>query len=294
MSSFPTLGAGVGLRTVHYADVLDLSDSGAPQLDDGTAVPGWFEIISDNFTEPGGNPRRVLEKVRSRFPVVMHGVALSLGSTDPLDGEYLDRLSALASFVEPALISDHLCWNGVAGHNAHDLLPIPYTEEALAHVAERVLAVQDRLGRCILVENVSSYVRFRQSVMQEWEFLAALTERTGCGVLLDVNNVFVSAHNHGFGARTFIAGIPRGRVGQIHLAGHSRRGELLVDTHDHAVRPEVWDLYRHAIELHGDVATLIEWDDRIPSFARVSAEAERAAGIAAAVRRAGEDALHGA
>jgi uncharacterized protein (UPF0276 family) len=270
MIEVPALGHGIGLRTEHYADVL----ATPPPVD-------WFEVISDNFMVPGGNPRRVLRAVRERWPVVLHGVSLSLGSTDALDARYLDDLAALAREVEPALVSDHLCWGSHGGAYAHDLLPLPFTEEALAHVAERVLRVQDRLGRQILVENVSSYVSFTQSSLTEWQFLTALAERTDCGLLLDVNNVFVSAHNHGFDARAFIDAIPVGRVGQFHLAGHSRLRELLLDTHDHPVCEEVWDLYRHAVARFGAVPTLIEWDDKLPSLARVVEESLRAKVVAA-------------
>jgi len=274
MISVPALGHGIGLRTEHYAEVLETN----PPVD-------WFEVISDNFMEPGGNPRRVLRAVRERWPVVLHGVSLSLGSADPLDTRYLDALAALAREIEPAIVSDHLCWSSHGGAYAHDLLPLPFTEEALAHVARRVLRVQDRLQRQILVENVSSYVAFTQSTMTEWQFLAALAARTDCGLLLDVNNVFVSAHNHGFDARAFIDAIPVGRVGQFHLAGHSRQGELLLDTHDHPVRDEVWELYRHAVARFGAAPTLIEWDDKVPSLARVVEESLRAKAVAAEVER---------
>jgi uncharacterized protein len=279
----PALGYGIGLRTEHYADVLATAPGTRDFVD-------WFEVISDNFMEPGGNPRRVLRAVRERWPVVLHGVSLSLGGTDPLDARYLDDLAALTHEIEPAIVSDHLCWGGHGGRFAHDLLPLPVTEEALAHVAERVLRVQDRLARPILVENVSSYVAFTQSTMTEWQFLAALAERTDCGLLLDVNNVFVSAHNHGFDARAFLDAIPTGRVGQFHLAGHSRLGELLLDTHDHPVRDEVWDLYRHAVARFGAVPTLIEWDAKLPSLARVVDESRRARAVAAEATRAAEGA----
>jgi uncharacterized protein (UPF0276 family) len=272
MLDVPALGHGIGLRTEHYADVL----ATPPQVD-------WFEVISDNFMVPGGNPRRVLRAVRERWPVVLHGVSLSLGATDPLDARYLDELAALAREVEPAIVSDHLCWGSHGGQHAHDLLPLPFTEEALAHVAERVLRVQDRLKRRILVENVSSYVAFTQSTMAEHEFLAALAERADCGLLLDVNNVFVSAHNHGFDARAFIDAIPRSRVGQFHLAGHSQLGEMLLDTHDHPVLDEVWALYRHAVARFGAVPTLIEWDDKLPPLGRVVEESQRAKAVAAEV-----------
>jgi uncharacterized protein (UPF0276 family) len=277
MIDVPALGHGIGLRTEHYQDVL----ASAP---DANGVD-WFEVISDNFMVPGGNPRRVLRAVRERWPVVLHGVSLSLGSVDPLDARYLDDLAALAAEIEPAMISDHLCWGSHGGKYAHDLLPLPFNDEALAHVAERVSRVQDRLKRRILVENVSSYVAFPQSTMAEHEFLAALAERADCGLLLDVNNVYVSAHNHGFDARAFLDGIPKGRVGQLHLAGHSQLGALLLDTHDHPVRDEVWELYRHAVARFGDVPTLIEWDDKLPPLARVVEEARRARAVAAEVRR---------
>jgi hypothetical protein len=269
MVQVPELGHGIGLRTEHYADVLATN----PSVD-------WFEVISDNFMEPGGNPRRVLRAVRERWPVVLHGVSLSLGAVDPLNERYLDALDALAREVEPAIISDHLCWGSHGGAYAHDLLPLPFTEEALAHTATRVLRVQDRLKRQILVENVSSYVAFTQSTMPEHEFLSALAARTDCGLLLDVNNVFVSAHNHAFDARAFLDAIPVGRVGQFHLAGHSQVGDLLLDTHDHPVRDEVWELYRHAVARFGAVPTLIEWDDKLPSLARVVEESRRAKTVA--------------
>ncbi len=268
MISFPQLGHGVGLRTTHYSTVLDEH----PAVD-------WFECISENFMVAGGNPRRVLQKVRERYPVVLHGVSLSIGSVDPLDPKYLDELATLAAETEPAWVSDHLCWSSVGGNFSHDLLPLPYTEEALAHVASRVLQVQDKLKRQILIENVSSYVTFTQSTLTEWQFLAELCQRADCGLLLDVNNVFVSAFNHSFDAAEFIDGIPVGRVGQIHLAGHSDYGTHLLDTHDHSVCDGVWALYRRAVERFGRVPTLVEWDDHIPPFDEVLAESRKAAAI---------------
>jgi uncharacterized protein (UPF0276 family) len=262
------IGHGVGLRTQHYASVLDE----APRVD-------WFECISENFMVAGGNPRRVLRQVRERYPVVLHGVSLSIGSADPLDPKYLDELAALAAETEPAWVSDHLCWSSIGGNFSHDLLPLPYTEEALAHVAERVQRVQDKLKRQILIENVSSYVTFTQSTMSEWQFLAALCERADCGLLLDVNNVFVSAFNHGFAADEFIDGIPLGRVGQVHLAGHSEYGTHLLDTHDHTVCDGVWALYRRAVERFGRISTLVEWDDQIPPLPELLAESRKAAAI---------------
>jgi len=265
---FPALGFGVGLRSAHYDEIL----AERPQVD-------WFEVISENFMVPGGRPLHVLERVREHYPIVLHGVSLSIGSTDPLNPTYLDDLAALAHRCEPAWISDHLCWTGVAGRNAHDLLPLPYTEEAIVHVAERVLRVQDRLGRRILLENASTYLEFAHSSVPEWEFLAAIAERADCGILLDVNNIFVSAFNHGFSAQAYIAAIPIERVKQFHLAGHTDRGAFLHDTHDHPVCDEVWALYGMAVERFGAVSTLIEWDDDIPPFARLQQEAERARSV---------------
>jgi hypothetical protein len=272
MESFPHLGQGIGLRPPHYVEVIDTR----PPVD-------WLEVISENFMVEGGNPRRVLRAVRALYPVVLHGVSLSLGSVDPLDQPYLDRLAALAAEVEPAWISDHLCWSSYGGHTGHDLWPLPFTEEALAHVVDRVRRVQDRLGRRILVENVSSYVQFTASTLREWEFLAELCTRADCGLLLDVNNIYVSAHNHGFRPLDFLEGIPRDRVGQMHLAGHSDEGTHLLDTHDHPICDPVWALYGQAVERFGPVATLIERDDDIPPLADLVAESQRARAIAAQV-----------
>jgi uncharacterized protein (UPF0276 family) len=227
----------------------------------------------------GGRPLAVLERVRAARPLVLHGVSLSLGSTDPLNEPYLTALRELAARFEPAWISDHLCWGSIRGRYAHDLLPLPYTEEALHHVAARVRAVQERLGRRILIENVSSYLSFTHSTMPEWEFLAAIAGEADCGILLDVNNAYVSAVNHGFSAERYLDALPRERIGQIHLAGHSDRGTHLLDTHDAAVVPAVWDLYRHAVLRFGQVSTLVEWDDRIPELEEVLAEAERARAV---------------
>lgn len=261
----PYLGHGVGLRTKHF-----------PHLWEGTARVDWFEAISENFMIRGGRPLAALEKAREVAPLVLHGVSLSLGSTDSLNTAYLDDLHALICRFEPAWVSDHLCWGSIGGHYAHDLLPLPYTEEALAHVVERVQAVQDRLGRQILIENVSSYLTFSHSLMPEWEFLRAIAERADCGILLDVNNIYVSATNHGFNPEEYIKGVPADRVGQIHLAGHSDMGKYLFDTHDGPVIAPVWELYRLAVRRCGRVSTLIEWDDKIPAFAVLCAEAERA------------------
>ena len=268
VSSFPYLGHGVGLRTPHF-----------PRIVDGTARVDWFEAISENFMIRGGRPLRVLERARAEAPLVLHGVSLSLGSTDPLNERYLGELRELAARFDPAWVSDHLCWGSFDGHYAHDLLPLPYTEEALAVVVGRVLQVQERLGRRILVENVSSYVEFTHSTMSEWEFLAEVAERADCGILLDVNNVHVSAVNHGFAAEVYIDHLPPARIGQIHLAGHSDRGTHLLDTHDAPVVPAVWALYRRALGRFGRVSTLIEWDDHIPELEAVVAEAERSRAV---------------
>ena len=259
------LGCGVGLRTRHYPHILEHW----PRCD-------WFEVISENYMVAGGRPLWVLDRIRERYPLVMHGVSLSIGSTDPLDEEYLRQLRELARRVEPAWVSDHLCWTGVAGRNAHDLLPLPYTEEALAHVAGRVRRVQDFLGRPIVIENVSSYLTYRDSEMSEWEFLSELTRRSGCFLLLDVNNVYVSAFNHGFDAMAYLDAIPRDRVVQFHLAGHSNYGTHIIDTHDHEIIDPVWSLYAHAVRRFGALSTLIERDEHIPEFAEVAAEADRA------------------
>jgi uncharacterized protein (UPF0276 family) len=263
---FPYLGRGLGLRREHYRHVLETKPG-----------VGWFEVISENFMVAGGNPRRVLEAVRRDYPVVLHGVSLSIGSMDPLDERYLADLAALARDVEPAWVSDHLCWGTAHGLNSHDLLPLPYTEEALAHVVRRVERVQERLGRRILLENPSSYMRLAGADMEEHEFLSEVARRADCGILLDVNNVFVSAHNHGFDAHAYLAAMPPERVGQIHLAGHTEEGPLLIDTHDDHVRPEVWRLYAEAISLLGPRSTMIEWDAHVPDFEILQRELDEAA-----------------
>lgn len=265
----PYLGFGLGLRPQHYPDILDH----APQVD-------WFEAISENYMVPGGQPLRILERIRKDYPIVLHGVSMSIASTAPLDKAYLDGLKALAQRIEPVFISDHLAWTGVHGINLHDLLPVPYTEEALDHVADRINRVQEHLGRALVLENVSSYVQFTQSEMTEWDFLAELVRRTGCWLLFDVNNVFVSAFNHGFSPETFINAIPADRVVQFHLAGHEHNMTHIVDTHDALVCDEVWDLYRKAIARFGPVSTLIERDDHIPPYAEMVAELDRARVIA--------------
>lgn len=265
---FPFLGFGAGLRRDHYVHIIE----NHPRVD-------WFEILSENFMVPGGRPLEVLDAIRAHYPVVMHGVSMSLGSTDPMRSDYLRELKALARRCDPAWISDHLCWTGVGGRNLHDLLPLPYTSEVVAHVAARIREAQDFLERPILIENVSSYMAFRDSTMTEWDFLAEIAERADCGILLDVNNIFVSAFNHRFDARTYIDAIPRQRVVQFHLAGHSDYGTHLLDTHDHPVRDEVWDLYAHAVRRFGAISALIEWDDNIPEFAVLRETADKARAI---------------
>jgi uncharacterized protein len=269
---FPYLGHGIGLRPPHYAEVVQ----NRPAVD-------WFEVITENFMVAGGNPRQVLRQVRERYPIVLHGVSLSVGSVDPLDESYLKALVALAAETEPAWISDHLCWSSYGGHTGHDLWPLPFTEEALGHVVRRVQAVQERLRRRILIENVSSYLEFAHSTLPEWEFLSEVARRADCGLLLDVNNVFVSARNHGFEPAAFLAGIPIDRVKQVHLAGHRDEGTHLLDTHDHPVCDGVWDLYRATVQRFGAVSTIIERDDDIPPLAEVIAESRQAAAIEAEV-----------
>ena len=262
-------GFGLGLRTAHYSAFLE-----APQRVD------WLEIISDNYLVPGGKPLVMLDRIRKRHPMVMHGVSLGIGSVSGPDEAYLDRIAALVDRVQPLWVSDHLCWTGVHGRQLHDLLPLPYTEEALDVVVRNVQRVQERLGRRLLLENVSSYVAFEQSTMSECEFLRGVCARTDCLLLLDLNNVHVSAVNHGFDAMAFLHAIPADRVQQIHLAGHTDHGDHLVDTHDHPVADPVWALYREALACFGAVATMIERDDHIPPLPELIAELDMARGIA--------------
>jgi hypothetical protein len=262
---YRNLGLGVGLRAAHFDHILREQ----PPVD-------WFEVISENFVDSGGRPRHVLRQIAERYPVVMHGVSLSIGSTDPLDFAYLGKLRTLAREVGARWISDHLCWTGVLGSNTHDLLPVPFTEATLAHVVGRVRAVQDFLERPLVLENPSSYVTFAHSTMSEWEFISRLAEDADCGLLLDVNNVYVSSFNHDMDPGEFIRSLPHERIVQFHLAGHADYVTHLIDTHDHHVIDPVWELYRAAHQLTGGASTLLEWDARIPPFPVVHAEVLKA------------------
>jgi len=274
MSAGRHLGHGIGLRPPHFAAFL----GGPPPVD-------WVEVVTENFMAPGGRPIAVLEKVRAEIPVALHGVSLAIGSIDPPPEPYLADLVRLVDRIRPAHVSDHLCWGRHRGRYVHDLLPLPYTWEALEHVVSRVQQVQERLGRRLLLENPSAYVAHRESTLAEWEFLAELARRSGCGVLLDVNNVYVSSRNLGLDPIAYLDGIPPASVGYVHLAGHADRGTHLLDTHDAAVPPAVWALHRHALRRFGPVPTLVEWDDRIPPLEEVVAESRRAAALEAEADR---------
>lgn len=267
-------GFGLGLRVEHYADF----EAGVA----ATHRPDWLEIISENYLVPGGKPLAHLERIRRDYPLVMHGVSLSIGSTAPLDLAYLRDLKALADRLQPGWVSDHLCWTGVDHRNLHDLLPMPCTAASLAHLETRIAQVQELLQRPLVIENVSSYVRFAADEMSEAEFLAELLRRSGAGLLLDVNNIYVSSRNHGFDPLDYLARMPAGQVRQIHLAGHEDRGDIVIDTHDHPVRDEVWALYAEAIRRLGPVPTMIERDDHIPPLAELLAELEVARRVSAA------------
>jgi uncharacterized protein len=261
----PGLGFGVGLRHQHFGHVVEHW----PRVD-------WFEVISENFMDSGGWPRHVLDRVAERYPVVMHGVSMSIGSTDPLNFVYLSKLKRLARETGARWVSDHLCWTGVAGRNTHDLLPLPLDEETLRHVAGRVRVVQDFLERPLVLENPSSYLSFRGDTLREWEFLSALAEEADCLLLLDVNNIYVSSVNHDFDPEEYVESLPHARVVQIHLAGHTHRGTHVVDTHDGRVASHVWELYRLARRRVGGVSTLLEWDSNVPSFPELHAEVLKA------------------
>jgi uncharacterized protein (UPF0276 family) len=260
-----SLGFGLGLRRDHYETIL----SEKPLID-------WFEIITENYLVPGGKPHYFLEKIRENYPMVMHGVSMSIGSSDPLDWQYLEDLKSLANKIEPKWISDHLCWTGIHGKNMHDLLPLPYTEEAIRHVVDRIIQVQDFLGRRILIENVSSYVTYQQSTMTEWEFISEIAEKADCLILLDVNNIYVSAINHEFDPFDYLNGISGNRVNQIHIAGHLNKGDYIIDTHDHAISDPVWNLYAETIRRFGAISTMIERDDHIPPLFELMSELNQA------------------
>ena len=261
----PNLGFGVGLRSQHFEHLL----AHWPAVD-------WFEVISENFMDSHGRPRMILDEIVARYPVVAHGVSLSIGSTDPLDRDYLARLKRFVDEIEPVWVSDHVCWTGIGGVNTHELVPIPFTEASLAHVVERVRIVQELLERPLVLENPSSYVTYVASTMSEWEFLARLAEEADCGLLLDVANVRVSSVNHDFDAVEYLRALPHDRVVQMHLAGHEDMGTHIVDTHDRPVADPVWELYAIASELTGGVSTLIEWDEQLPPFPEVHAEVLKA------------------
>lgn len=274
----PFQGFGLGLRRPHYADFLD-----------GEVPVDFVEVISENYMVEGGKPLRVLEQVRAKHPVILHGVSMSVGSVQGLDSQYLTRLKALADRIEPLWVSDHLCWTRTSAHNSHDLLPLPLTGEALDVVCANIERAQEALGRAMLFENPSSYLTFPEDEMSEWEFIAEMARRTGCYLLLDVNNVYVSAQNHGFSARDYIAGLPLERVRQIHLAGHTPATEdrpITIDTHDREVCDAVWELYAETIARTGPVATMIERDDGIPPLAELLEELDKARAIARQASRA--------
>ena len=262
-------GFGLGLRTDHYRSFVD----DKPDVD-------WLEVISENYMVPGGKPLHFLDRIRCDYPMVMHGVSLSIGSSDPFDPAYMKGLKSLINRVQPAWVSDHLCWTGTEGLNLHDLLPMPYTKIALDHLVSRIQYVQDYLQQSILMENVSSYVAYRDDEMTEWDFLAEVASRSGCQLLLDVNNVYVSSVNHGFDPHHFIDGIPAAHVRQIHLAGHEDHGSYVIDTHDHSVSDKVWDLYAYTVRRLGMVPTMIERDDNIPPLPELLAELDMARRVA--------------
>jgi len=265
----PFLGFGLGLRTDHYQHII----AHKPAVD-------WFEILSENYMVPGGKPLANLDAIRQDYPMVMHGVSMSIGSTDPLNLNYLDKLKTLIDRVEPAWVSDHLCWTTVDHINSHDLLPLPYNEAAIQHIVERIQTVQDYIGREILIENLSSYVTYHNSDMTEWQFVNEIARRSGCFLLVDINNIFVSANNHHFEPRDYIDGIDSDRVMQFHLAGHSYHGDMIIDTHDHPVCDSVWDLYQYALQRYGAVSTMIERDDNIPPFDELREELTQAETLA--------------
>lgn len=269
---YPDLGFGVGLRSAHFRHI----EEHEPDVD-------WFEVIPENFMDSRGRARAMLDFVAERYPVVVHGVSLSVGSTDPLDLDYLRRVKEIAEEVRAVWVSDHVCWTGVLGINTHDLVAIPFTEESLAHVVERVRIAQDVLERPLVLENPSTYVTYTASTMSEWEFLARMAEAADCGLLIDVNNVYVSSRNHDFDALEYLRALPHERIVQMHLAGHTDHGTHIVDSHDRPVADAVWELYARAVALTGPVSTLLEWDERLPSFTEVHAEVLKARDYAGAI-----------
>jgi uncharacterized protein (UPF0276 family) len=268
----PSLGFGIGLRTPHFEDILA-----------GEAEVDWFEILSENFMATGGRPMTVLDRVSERYPIVMHGVSMSIGSTDPIDFDYLAQLKALAERTKARWVSDHLCWTGVSGRNSHDLLPVPYNEETLAHVVDRIRIVQDFMERPLFFENPSTYLEFADSTMSEWQFLTEMSGQADCGLLIDVNNIYVSSFNHGWDPYQYLAGIPGQRVAQYHLAGHTNFGTHIIDSHSAPVTDAVWSLYREALQRFGARSTLLEWDADIPDLGVVVAEVDKARAVATEV-----------
>lgn len=267
----PHVGFGLGLRSEHYLDLIEHEHN-----------VDWLEILSENYMIGGGKPLYYLDKIAERYPLVMHGVSLSIGSVDPLNQDYLRDLKKLAQRVKPKWISDHLCWTGTQGINLHDLMPLPYTEEALAHLVARITQVQDFLGQRILLENVSSYLTYQHSTLSEWEFLRAVAQQADCLILLDINNIHVSAHNHGFDPLTYLAAMPADRIQQIHLAGHLNKGDYSIDTHDHEIIDSVWNLYAESVKRFGHISTMIERDDDIPPLKTLLTELQKARDISAA------------
>ena len=265
----PFLGFGLGLRAEHYQDIL----ASNPPID-------WFEILTENYINIGGKPRNYLDQIAERYPVVMHGVSLSIGSTDTLDHAYLKSLKSLADQIKPKWISDHLCFTGINNLNMHDLLPLPYTQEAIKHIVERIKQVQDYLGQQILIENVSSYLSYKSSEINEWEFLNTIATEADCNILLDINNIYVSSFNHNFDPLEYIKGINPNKIYQMHLAGHTKYDNYIIDTHDSPIIPEVWSLYKNALEFTGLVSTMIERDDNIPPLAELITELDYARKIA--------------
>lgn len=269
LAARPFLGFGLGLRTDHYNDVLETR----PAVD-------WFEVITENYLVPGGKPLHYLDRIRELYPMVMHGVSLSIGSTDPIDWSYVSEVGRLAEHLDVPWFSDHLCWTGVDHRNLHDLMPLPYNDDTVRHVARRAREVQERVGRRMLLENLSSYVTYKDSVMEEWEFLGAVCEEADCGILLDINNIYVSAFNHEFDPYAYLDAIDPARVYQFHLAGHYHAGDYIIDTHDHPIIDPVWSLYEAALRRFGPVSTMIERDDNIPAIGELMAELGQARRIA--------------